>query len=105
MEKETVMADARFPFRPLRCSACDAIRAGIKAALLRHGCTPDEAASVTIEPGIRGIHPAAASVKAADGRQLIRLLDLADYDTLASSPVELALLAKAVSRAYEKKFS
>lgn len=90
-----------FPFRPLACSACDAIRAGVKATLLRHGCTPAEVERVTVEPGVRGIHPAAASVRIGS-RQLLRLADLTEFDAFFTDPIAGAFLARAVSRACEQ---
>lgn len=81
--------------RPLRCALTALVKQTFRALLLRHGCTEDEAKSVTVSQGREN---ALAEVRCSDGRQLFRVYNLADLDRLVGSPNECGFLAREVSR-------
>lgn len=83
---------------PLRCTIGELIRATFRALLLRHGCSKDEADKVQVYDDTNGVHPGLASVRHEGNRELYRVYDLEDLDSLAGDPLKCAFLARRVRR-------
>ncbi|MBB3990281.1 hypothetical protein GGR19_001695 [Croceicoccus naphthovorans] len=86
---------------PLRCTAREVVTAIVRASALRHGCTSEEAATIRVGTA-GGIHPCLASVRAGDGREVLRVDDIKHLDRIARSISDCTFLARAIRRACVK---
>lgn len=73
----------------------------LSSLCLLHGCTQEEVATVRAGPS-NGILPALASVRAGDGREVIRLGSIDELFDLIGCKLSCSMLAKSVKRACQK---
>lgn len=91
------------PNAPMRVPAYAAIERLLEGLCLLNGCTEREVATIQASPG-HGILPVLASIRAGDGREVIRLGSIKELMSLMACRISCAMLAKSVTRACRAAF-
>lgn len=85
---------------PARVPAYTLVERLVAGLCLLYGCTADEVETIKAGPS-NGILPVLASVRAGDGREVIRLNSITELADLVACQLSCSMLAKSVRRANE----